>query len=73
MINYIIVEIKKDNKLYNYLKYHSYWYYILTYEPQRIKDMIKEMKEELNETTEKKLEDLNKKINFIGNLFDILK
>lgn len=73
MINNIILEIKRDNELYNYLKYHSYWYYVLTYEPNRIKDMIKEMKIELNLTTEKKLEDLNKKISFINNLFDILK
>ena len=73
MINDVIFEIKNNKKLYNYLKYHSYWYYVLSFNPSRIKDMIKEMKEELNETVEDKIEDLSKKITFIGNIIDIIK
>ena len=50
MINEIIFRIKQDKKLYIYLKYHSYWYYILTYDNEKINEMIKEMKIELKET-----------------------
>ena len=72
MINDIIFRIKQDKKLYEYLKYHSYWYKILTYTPEKIKDFIKEMKKELRETTEDKLADLNNKIKYIGSLIDLL-
>ncbi len=72
MINEIIFKIKQDKKLYNYLKYHSYWYNKLTYNPEKIKDMIKEMKKEYKETAEDKLIDLNKKIKYLNNIIDLL-
>ena len=72
MINDIVVRVRQDPKLYNYLKYHSYWYKILTNNPKMIKDMVKEMKKELKETLEDKLNDLNKKMKYINSLIDLL-
>ncbi len=71
MINEAILKVKEDRKLYNYLKYHSYWYNIITENPERIKDMIKEMKKELKETFEDKLSDINNKISFIRSLVEL--
>ena len=72
MINEIIFRIKQDKKLYEFLKYHSYWYKILTYHPEKIKDMIKEMKREYKETFEDKLTDLNSKMKYLNTLIDLL-
>ena len=72
MINEVIFNIKQDKNLYEYLKYHSYWYKILTRDPTRIKDMIKEMKIELKQTPEDKLKELNKKLEFINSMLQIL-
>ena len=72
MINEIVVKIKHDKKLYNYLKYHSYWYKILTNNPEKLKDMIKEMKVELKETFEDKLSNINNKMKYIGTIIELL-
>ena len=72
MINETILEIKQDKKLYSYLKYHSYWYYIITYDREKIKEMIKEMKIELKETTEDKIKKLNNNLELIQNFFNII-
>ena len=72
MINEIIIEVKKDQKLYNYLKYHSYWYNIITDNPDKLKDMIREMKKELKETFEDKLSNINNKIKYINSLIELL-
>lgn len=72
MINEVILNIKQDKKLYEYLKYHSYWYKILTYSPEMIKDMIKEMKIELKDTFEDKLIDLNNKMKYVSSLISLL-
>ena len=72
MINDIILFIKQDKKLYNYLKYHSYWYKILIYDNSKIKEMINEMKINNKETTKDKIEDLNKKIQMISSLLEVL-
>lgn len=72
MINEIIFKIKQDKKIYNYLKYHSYWYNIITENPDKIKEMIKEMKKEYKDTLEDKLSDLNKKMKYLNSLIDLL-
>lgn len=72
MINDIILFIKQDKKLYNYLKYHSYWYKILIYDNSKIKELINEMKINNKETTKDKIEDLNKKIQMISSLLEVL-
>ena len=72
MINEVILNIKQDKKLYEYLKYHSYWYKKITYSPEMIKDMIKEMKIELKDTVEDKLMDLNNKMKYVSSLISLL-
>lgn len=72
MINETIFYIKQNNKLYNYLKYHSYWYYVLTYDSSKIKEMIKEMKIEYKETSEDKIIDLQNKIETIRTFLEVL-
>lgn len=72
MINEIIFKIKQDKKLYSYLLYHSYWYYILTYNPEKVKDMIQEMKVEYKETSIDKIKDLSNKIQMVSSLLEVL-
>ena len=72
MINDIVARVRQDSKLYNYLKYHSYWYKILTNNPEKLKDMIKEMRVELKETFEDKLSDINNKMKYIGTIIELL-
>lgn len=72
MINNIIVYIKQDPKLYEYLKYHSYWIEIITYDESRIKDMFKEMKVELKDTVEDKLYVLNNRIKLFNEILELM-
>ena len=72
MISNIIIEIKKDKMLYEYLKYHSYWYEILKNDEMQIKDMIKEFKNELKINPEDKLKDISNKINLIKSILEII-
>lgn len=72
MINEAVFYIKQDKVLYEYLKYHSYWYKIISRDSNRIKDMIKEMKIELKQTPEDKINDLTKKIELMGSIIDLL-
>ena len=72
MINEVIFIIKQDEKLYEYLKYHSYWYNILICDPDKLKDMVKEMKKEYKETFEDKLNDLNNKMKYLNTFIDLL-
>lgn len=72
MINNIIVYIKQDSKLYEYLKYHSYWIERLTYDEYKIKDMIKDMKVELKDTVEDKLYVLNNRIKLFNEILELM-
>ena len=72
MINDLIFRIKQDKKLYSYLKYHSYWYEILTLNPEYFKDMIKEMKIELKETVEDKIDKITHNIEMISSLLEVI-
>ena len=72
MINDEIINIKQDKPLYEYLKYHSYWYKEIKRDGKKLNDMIKEMKIELKQTTSDKIIDLNKKIEFLSSLMELL-
>lgn len=72
MIDETIVWIKKDPILYNYLKYHSYWYLIIKRDGSKVKDMIEEMKKEFKITKEDRLKDLSEKIQMVSSLLDVL-
>ena len=72
MINEVIIRIKQDPLLYNYLKYHSYWYKELYLNQYKLKDMINEMKEEYKLTTEDKIKNINDKLSFISSLLEVL-
>ena len=72
MINDLMYKIRNDKVLYNYLKYHSYWYTRLILNEQSIKAMINEMKKEYKITTEDKLKDLNDKLETISSLLEVL-
>ena len=72
MINNSIYYLRQDLKLYEYLKYHSYWIEIITYDESRIKDMIKEMKIELKETIEDKIIDINKRIKLFNEILELM-
>ena len=72
MINNNVYYLKQDLKVYEYLKYHSYWIEIITYDESKIKNMIKEMKIELRETVEDKLIDLNKRIKLFNEILELM-
>lgn len=72
MINEVIFSIKQNKKLYEYLKYHSYWYQIIINDETSVKEMIKEMKKEYKETIEDKMIDFSKKIEMFSRLLDVL-
>jgi len=72
MINDEIFKIKQDKILYEYLKYHSYWYKEIKKNKEKEKEMIKEMKVELKQTPEDKIINLNKKIELLGSLIGLL-
>ena len=72
MINEIFIRIKEDKILYEYFKYHSYWYEELLFDNRKIELMIKEMKKEFRLNKEAKLEDLSKKIALFSSVLEIL-
>lgn len=72
MISNIILEIKNNRDLYNYLKYHSYWYKKLKNDENSINEMIKEMKNELKLTPKDKINDITNKIELIKSILDII-
>ena len=72
MINDVIFKLKQNALLYEYLKYHSYWYQVIVDDESKVKDMILEMKKELKNTPEDKLKDLSEnleKVSMLINLF----
>lgn len=64
--------IKKDRMLYEYLKYHSYWYKEIKDNKDRVKEMILEMKKELKMTSEDKLINLSKKIEMMKAFLEVI-
>ena len=72
MINENIYIVRQDQKLYNYLKYHSYWYDLLTFNSDYLKQMNKEMKIETKDTVEDKIIDFTKKLELLSSLLEVL-
>ncbi len=72
MINDIFFKIKQNPLLYEYLKYHSYWYNKLIENESYIYEMIDEMKKELKITSIDKLNDLSNKIELISSFLSII-
>lgn len=72
MINDEIFKIKQDKMLYEYLKYHSYWYELIKKNSLNVKEMIKEMKIELKQTPIDKIKDLNKKIELLSSFINLI-
>ena len=73
MINQLMLKIKQDKLLYNYLKYHSYWYEELLLDENKVEDMIKEMKKDLKMNPEDKLNDLKEKLELFSSIIEVLK
>ncbi len=71
MINNTLVFIKSDKMLYDFLKYHSYYYKKIYRGEDILNDFIKEFKEENKLTYKDKIEDINNKINMIRNVLEI--
>lgn len=71
MINETIFRIKQDPLLYNYLKYHSYWYKILIRDSNSLSYMVEKMKEEYKLTTKDKIEAINSKIEMVSSLLEV--
>ena len=72
MINDIFFKIKQNQLLYEYLKYHSYWYRKILNNELFLNDMIDEMKIELKITNIDKLNDLSNKIELISSFLSII-
>ena len=69
----ILIKIRNDENLFNYLKYHSYWYKELLRNPNSIRSMEIMMKKEYKLTLEDELEKLSEKVNVLKKFFDVLK
>lgn len=73
MINETIIKIRENPLLYQYLKYHSYWYKILLRDSTRINEMILKMKEEYKLTAKDKIDMVSKRISMIRNLLEVFR
>ena len=71
MINETIFKVKQNPMLYQYLKYHSYWYKRLIRDPSSIDEMISEMKEEYKLTPKDKIDSICQKMNMVSNLLEV--
>lgn len=68
-----IFRIKQNPNLYQYLKYHSYWYKTLNRNPLSIKEMEQEMKKEFKLTPSDRINSVGQKIEMFRTFLDILK
>ncbi len=68
-INYI----RNNPPLYQYLKYHSYWYKAINRDSKLLKELEQDMKKEYKLTPEDKINRLNEKMNFISSFLEVLK
>jgi len=68
----LLIKIKSDPNLYNYLKYHSYWYKDLKRRPERFNEFVYEMKKEYKLTVTDKISNVNDKITFVRTFLDML-
>ncbi|MDD6879476.1 MAG: YlbE-like family protein [bacterium] len=69
----ILLKIRSNPNLNNYIRYHSYWYKELMRYPDKIKQMEMEMKKEYKLTTEDKISKAGEKIELIRTFLEVLK
>lgn len=65
-------KVKNNPYILRYLRENSYWYKILTRNPNAIEILERQMKEEYRLTPKDKIEDFGKKIEMIRSFMDIL-
>ena len=68
----ILIKIRSNPNLYNYLKYNSYWYKNLIRNPDSISQLEDNMKKEYKLTTADKLSDINNKMNTLKMFLEIM-
>lgn len=69
----LVHKIRSNPNLYNYLRYHSYWYKELNRNPSVLKEVEQEMKKEYKLTPEDRISKINDKISFIASFLEVLK
>ena len=69
----IVLRIRANPNLNNYLKYHSYWYKELIRNPNSIYNLEQEMKKECKLTTGDKIERMADKISMMRTFLEVLK
>jgi len=69
----ILLKIRNDPRLENYLKYNSYWYKELLINPDSIRNMESEMKKEYKLTVSDKINNMTQKVEMIRSFMDVFK
>ncbi len=66
-------KIFENPMLHRFLRENSYWYKILNRDPDKIDDMIKDMKDKYKLNTSDKIERFGEKLTFVESILDVLK
>ena len=69
----ILLRIRGNPNLYNYIKYHSYWYKELIRNPNNISIIENEMKKEYKLTAGDRLNRINERVKMIRTFLEVLK
>jgi len=69
----ILLKIRNDPRLENYLNYNSYWYKELLINPDSIRNMESEMKKEYKLTLSDKINNMTQKVEMIRSFMDVFK
>ena len=69
----LILKIKSDPNLKQFLREHSYYYKDLNRDPNSIKYIEEHMKKEYNLTTEDKLKKVQDKLQTISTIMEVMK
>lgn len=69
----IVIKIRGNINLNNYLQYHSYWYKELIRNPNNLILMENEMKKEYGLTLGDRISKFNDKMELVKTFFDVLK
>ena len=69
----VLMELKKDKKMWDLFKYNSYWYKELNRNPLSIKKYKEDMKTKYRLRTTDKISDAIDNIDLISNVLNVLK
>ena len=69
----IVLRIRANPNLNNYLKYHSYWYKELLRNPANLSIMEEEMKKEFKLTAGDKISRVNEKMEMIRTFLEVIR